>query len=478
MTVTVSESGTSAAGTPVVTLLDLENALTAVQAGLLPVAGGTLTGPLTLAASPTMASQAATKAYVDASAASLLPLAGGTMAGPLFLASDPAISTQAATKNYVDNHVSKSALLPAADFSGSYGYSTQVSPGGVFMQQSQTVGSEAPFQLGSWIETLYHADAALAVDYPGAYLATVPLGLFVQHEAIGTSTVNNAGTVGIMSYGVNNAAGNNDCVAVLGRVQKVNVAGGIGDSCGVFGSAYNESLQTGGVIGVEAAIYQNVPGITPLDGLGNHWSAALHATSASTGGPASAGLAIDGMSAVSGFYGFNNGIIIDANCFAAIGTPANAGTVGINCGTWTSYYGPRYGIKFGPCQCHIFSTDQLNLQSNTGTYFDQRTNGTGAGVIFDMDTQTGSNVLFRSGGDDPGGANDILQVFGDIKAVNCTNLLTTKIFAITSSLPPVNSTAEGVLGQVEWDQNYLYICVAANSTTGAYTWRRVATSAF
>jgi hypothetical protein len=64
----------------------------------LPVAGGTLTGPLILAADPTAALGAATKQYVD----NRLPIAGGQMLGPLALAGDPTTPLQAATKQYVD----------------------------------------------------------------------------------------------------------------------------------------------------------------------------------------------------------------------------------------------------------------------------------------------------------------------------------------------------------------------------------------
>jgi hypothetical protein len=48
----------------------------------LPLAGGTVTGPITLAADPTAALQAATKQYAD----KMLPLAGGTVTGNLTVA--------------------------------------------------------------------------------------------------------------------------------------------------------------------------------------------------------------------------------------------------------------------------------------------------------------------------------------------------------------------------------------------------------
>jgi hypothetical protein len=68
----------------------------------LPLTGGTLTGPLTLAANPATALQPATKQYTDAADALALPKAGGTMTGALTLAANPATALQPATKQYTD----------------------------------------------------------------------------------------------------------------------------------------------------------------------------------------------------------------------------------------------------------------------------------------------------------------------------------------------------------------------------------------
>lgn len=76
--------------------------VTASLGAYLPLAGGTLTGPLTLPADPTTALQAATKQYAD----KMLPLAGGTLTGDLTLAADPVNALDAATKQYVDTPVS------------------------------------------------------------------------------------------------------------------------------------------------------------------------------------------------------------------------------------------------------------------------------------------------------------------------------------------------------------------------------------
>ena len=71
----------------------------------LPLSGGTLTGPLLLAADPGAALGAATKQYVDGkvTAAPYLLLAGGVMTGPVILSGSPTIPLHAATKAYVDS---------------------------------------------------------------------------------------------------------------------------------------------------------------------------------------------------------------------------------------------------------------------------------------------------------------------------------------------------------------------------------------
>ena len=75
-------------------------------------AGGTMLGSLTLAADPTQPLHAASKQYSDLN----LARAGGTMTGNLFLNTDPSAPTQAATKAYVDSQISTGtgAYLPLA----------------------------------------------------------------------------------------------------------------------------------------------------------------------------------------------------------------------------------------------------------------------------------------------------------------------------------------------------------------------------
>ncbi|HEY2416413.1 MAG TPA: hypothetical protein VGH84_00720, partial [Steroidobacteraceae bacterium] len=101
--------------------LDAHLATSGGTAVFLPLAGGTMLGPIALPADPVTALGVATKQYVDAHAFTDAPnntnvygrsgaawvqvvgLGGASMTGPLILSGDPATAQQAATKAYVDN---------------------------------------------------------------------------------------------------------------------------------------------------------------------------------------------------------------------------------------------------------------------------------------------------------------------------------------------------------------------------------------
>ena len=86
-------------------------------AAKLPLAGGTMSGQLSLGANkivsvadPTLAQDVATKAYVDAADTTGLPLAGGTMSGAIAMGTnkitgmgDPTAAQDASTKAYTDS---------------------------------------------------------------------------------------------------------------------------------------------------------------------------------------------------------------------------------------------------------------------------------------------------------------------------------------------------------------------------------------
>ena len=121
------------------------------------LAGDTMTGPLSLAANPAGPMVAAPKQYVDAGDAAVtaafqsadasianacLPKAGGTMTGPLTLAGDPAGDFQASTKKYVDSAVAGAGGgIPAGTFM-------------LFVQSAAPTG---------WTKQTTHNDKALRV---------------------------------------------------------------------------------------------------------------------------------------------------------------------------------------------------------------------------------------------------------------------------------------------------------------------------
>jgi hypothetical protein len=71
----------------------------------IPFTGGTMSGLLTLSADPTAALGASTKQYVDTKAGNYLPLTGGTLTGFLTLSGAPTGNLHAATKLYVDGQI-------------------------------------------------------------------------------------------------------------------------------------------------------------------------------------------------------------------------------------------------------------------------------------------------------------------------------------------------------------------------------------
>ena len=282
-----------------------------------------------------------------------------------------------------------------------WGYSPSVTPsGGSQLQLSGQSAAPSPGQPVAWIEAYYSASQPVTVDFAGAYLASVPVGLYVQHVQYGTNGANNVGTHSIMAYGVNAASGDNDCVAVSGRVRKLEVSGGIGDACGVWGSAYAESTENGGTLGMETHIYQNAPGSVAADRLGDKWSVGLHVYSDSTGSAATAGIGIDASGQTAGRFGYWNGIIIDKNCFAGGNI---IGTVGINMASCDDFNNPQFGIKFGACWgAQIYSQGQpFTVIADNSIYLSAATQTTqpgGSSVFIQLGNGAGSNCVVQSNG--------------------------------------------------------------------------------
>ena len=274
-------------------------------------------------------------------------------------------------------------VIVLSDYSSSWGFSTSVKKYPSESGSKSSINSATKLSPVKTIESSFNGTGIT----PSGDL-TVPVGLYVQHEHTGTDST--AYTHSIMGYALNNATGDNDVIATSGRARKTS-GSGVGDACGVWGSAYQENALDGGVMGMETHIYQNAAGSPSSDRLNSKWSVGLHVYSNSTGSPATAGIAIDGTEGPN--YSFWNGIIIDRNTFDGNGL---TGTVGINCGSWNSTYSPQYGIKFGTANTHIYSTTNLTIKADNSIYLDTRDNNTS--VFFDVSTNTASNIVCRSAG--------------------------------------------------------------------------------
>lgn len=96
----------------------INSALSTSIAGKLSTSGGSLTGPLTLSGAPTASLHAASKAYADAGDALKVSKAGDTMGGPLVLAGDPVNALEAASKQYVDGGSYQTVVGGSAAYGG------------------------------------------------------------------------------------------------------------------------------------------------------------------------------------------------------------------------------------------------------------------------------------------------------------------------------------------------------------------------
>jgi len=106
-----------------------------------------------------------TKGYVDTKNASYLPLAGGTMTGAIALPSDPTLALQAATKAYVDSNVAGSLV-----YQGGYNAITNspdLTTGGTGVLQGWTYAVTAGPSTSFWSPPLNVGDLIIAnVDNP------------------------------------------------------------------------------------------------------------------------------------------------------------------------------------------------------------------------------------------------------------------------------------------------------------------------
>jgi hypothetical protein len=93
--------------------------LAQLAANMIALAGGTMTGSLTLVGAPAASGQAATKAYVDQQIYTALPLSGGSMSGVLTLLASPQHPLDSVTKGYTDSVAAGMLALGGGSLTGS-----------------------------------------------------------------------------------------------------------------------------------------------------------------------------------------------------------------------------------------------------------------------------------------------------------------------------------------------------------------------
>lgn len=123
---------------------------------VVPIAGGTMTGPLTLSGNPTGSFQAATKIYVDnqiavAGNGRFLALTGGTLTGALILNADPTLPLGSTTKQYVDGRTPITVDAPNnANYYVRYQNTWQIMPAGIVIADAPIDGNTYARNNAAW----------------------------------------------------------------------------------------------------------------------------------------------------------------------------------------------------------------------------------------------------------------------------------------------------------------------------------------
>ena len=170
---------------------------------ILPLSGGTMTGPLILqsgtAALGDAPSDGSTYGRLNATWTKVLALAGGTLTGALILQADPATALGAATKQYVDGKVGTPGIIP--ENSQSANYTLVLGDAGQFIYHPATDNNARTFTIP--------ANASVAYTI-GTVISFVNM-INTVTIAITTDTMTLAGTG---TTGSRTLAANGTCTAI------------------------------------------------------------------------------------------------------------------------------------------------------------------------------------------------------------------------------------------------------------------------
>jgi hypothetical protein len=210
----------------------------AAGGGFLPLSGGTMTGPIHMAADPGTPLEPATKNYAD----KFLPLLGGPMSGPvsnLTLSADPIVAGGAATKRYADSKLALAGggltgpLILAADPAAPLAASTKQYTDTKFPISGGTLTGSLTLNSGPQntldAATKGYVDTALKTRvvpltfvFPGKpaanaqYNITMGLAASVPANLVGAQTYDTTLPTGNSNFIVNKLSGGNTPIQIGG----------------------------------------------------------------------------------------------------------------------------------------------------------------------------------------------------------------------------------------------------------------------
>lgn len=165
----------------------VDSSIASLSSTYVPIGGGTMTGPLTLAGDPTSALQAATKRYVDSLASADLPLTGGSLQGSLQV---PELIAKGPRINVEDSDFSQGQ--PVEGIAVTNGNCTSAPTVAIPAPQYQQDGSQA-----SATAYCVNGQVQISINFPGGGYTTSQLPTITGGGTSGaTATLILAGTAG------------------------------------------------------------------------------------------------------------------------------------------------------------------------------------------------------------------------------------------------------------------------------------------
>ena len=180
---------------------DFATTITDSIATKLPLAGGTMTGNITLAGAPSANLHPATKAYTDTADALKLNLSGGTMSGAIAMGTskitgmgDPTSNQDASTKVYTDTQRDTRLALSGGTMSGAIAMGTNKITGAGDPTSAQDVATK------NYIDTLFGSTTSAASSASAAATSATASANSATASASSATASANSATAAAASY--------------------------------------------------------------------------------------------------------------------------------------------------------------------------------------------------------------------------------------------------------------------------------------